>query len=55
MAFDYGTDFHLRYPMNPYIGRAVSGPTWTNLLNAAFFAGQISAEEAISRAVGILA
>ncbi|MDI3530609.1 MAG: multiple sugar transport system substrate-binding protein [Candidatus Atribacteria bacterium] len=47
IAFEYGTDFHIRYPRNPYVGRAVSGPVWTGLLNS-FLARQISAEEAIA-------
>ena len=47
MAFNYGVDFHTRHPgvVNPYVGQAVGGPTWTRTLNA-FLAGQITAEAA---------
>ncbi len=48
IGFKYGVDFHTRHPgvVNPYLGQAIGGPTWTRILNA-FLAGQMSAEQAM--------
>ena len=47
LANEYGTDFQFRHDtVNPYLGEALSMPTLSTMLNK-FFAGQVTAEEAL--------